>query len=210
MPELPQPTDGTPIATAPSRGGAARLDHRHRRAGAQRPQLPHPRPGRADPAARRALPEPDGALQPGAGARSATCTPRAPARSASSRPPRTSRRTPRRRCSSRASKTEMLARFSTVAGEQGSPDTWRDPRGFSLKFYTTEGNYDLVGNNTPVFFIRDTMKFPHFIRSPEAPRRLGPARQQHAVGLLEPQPGVGAPGDLPDGRPRHPEDATGT
>lgn len=62
-------------------------------------------------------------------------------------------------------KTDMLARFSTVAGELGSPDTWRDPRGFSLKFYTTEGNWDLVGNNTPVFFIRDTMKFPHFIRS---------------------------------------------
>jgi catalase len=62
-------------------------------------------------------------------------------------------------------KTEMLARFSQVAGEQGSPDTWRDPRGFALKFYTSEGNYDLVGNNTPVFFIRDTMKFPHFIRS---------------------------------------------
>jgi catalase len=68
--------------------------------------------------------------------------------------------------------TEMLARFSTVAGEQGSPDTWRDPRGFALKFYTTEGNYDLVGNNTPVFFIRDTMKFPHFIRSQK--RRGGP------------------------------------
>src|SRR5690554_5440033 len=62
-------------------------------------------------------------------------------------------------------KTEMLARFSTVAGEAGSPDTWRDVRGFSLKFYTTEGNYDLVGNNTPVFFVRDPMKFPHFIRS---------------------------------------------
>ncbi|MGZ4752029.1 MAG: catalase, partial [Oryzihumus sp.] len=62
-------------------------------------------------------------------------------------------------------RTDMLARFSTVAGEQGSPDTWRDPRGFALKFYTSEGNYDLVGNNTPVFFIRDTMKFPHFIRS---------------------------------------------
>jgi catalase len=61
--------------------------------------------------------------------------------------------------------TETLARFSTVAGEQGSPDTWRDPRGFALKFYTTEGNYDLVGNNTPVFFIRDPMKFQHFIRS---------------------------------------------
>lgn len=59
----------------------------------------------------------------------------------------------------------MLARFSTVAGEAGSPDTWRDVRGFSLKFYTSDGNYDLVGNNTPVFFIRDTIKFPHFIRS---------------------------------------------
>ena len=66
--------------------------------------------------------------------------------------------------------TEMLARFSSVAGERGSPDTWRDPRGFALKFYTTEGNYDLVGNNTPIFFIRDTMKFPHFIRSQ---KRLG-------------------------------------
>jgi catalase len=62
-------------------------------------------------------------------------------------------------------KTEMLARFSTVAGESGSPDTWRDPRGFALKFYTTEGNYDMVGNNTPIFFIRDPMKFQHFIRS---------------------------------------------
>jgi len=61
--------------------------------------------------------------------------------------------------------TDMLARFSTVAGEHGSPDTWRDPRGFALKFYTTEGNYDLVGNNTPVFFIRDGIKFPDFIHS---------------------------------------------
>ena len=61
--------------------------------------------------------------------------------------------------------TEVVARFSTVAGERGSPDTWRDPRGFSLKFYTSEGNLDLVGNNTPVFFLRDPMKFQHFIRS---------------------------------------------
>lgn len=65
----------------------------------------------------------------------------------------------------KGTKTDMLARFSTVAGEQGSPDTWRDVRGFSLKFYTSEGNFDLVGNNTPVFFVRDPMKFPHFIRS---------------------------------------------
>jgi catalase len=61
--------------------------------------------------------------------------------------------------------TPMLARFSTVAGEQGFPDTVRDVRGFSLKFYTQEGNYDIVGNNTPVFFLRDGMKFPDFIRS---------------------------------------------
>jgi catalase len=62
-------------------------------------------------------------------------------------------------------KTETLIRFSTVAGERGSPDTWRDPRGFALKFYTSEGNYDMVGNNTPVFFVRDPLKFQHFIRS---------------------------------------------
>jgi catalase len=62
-------------------------------------------------------------------------------------------------------RTEMLARFSTVAGESGSPDTWRDPRGFALKFYTSDGNYDMVGNNTPIFFVRDPMKFQHFIRS---------------------------------------------
>src|SRR6202012_5436420 len=62
-------------------------------------------------------------------------------------------------------KTDMLARFSTVAGERGSPDTWRDPRGVALKFYTSEGNFDMVGNNTPVFFMRDPLKFQHFIRS---------------------------------------------
>nr|WP_172457358.1 catalase [Pseudonocardia sp. N23] len=61
--------------------------------------------------------------------------------------------------------TDLAARFSTVAGERGSPDTWRDPRGFAVKFYTPEGNYDMVGNNTPVFFIKDPMKFQHFIRS---------------------------------------------
>lgn len=62
-------------------------------------------------------------------------------------------------------KTETLNRFSTVAGERGSPDTWRDPRGFATKFYTTDGNFDMVGNNTPVFFMRDPLKFQHFIRS---------------------------------------------
>ncbi|MFG1925310.1 catalase [Cryptosporangium sp. NPDC048952] len=61
--------------------------------------------------------------------------------------------------------TDVVIRFSTVAGERGSPDTWRDPRGFAVKFYTSEGNLDIVGNNTPVFFLRDPMKFQHFIRS---------------------------------------------
>jgi catalase len=62
-------------------------------------------------------------------------------------------------------RTPMFARFSTVAGEQGYPDTVRDPRGFALKFYTDEGNFDLVGNNTPVFFVRDASKFQDFIHS---------------------------------------------
>jgi catalase len=62
-------------------------------------------------------------------------------------------------------RTPVFARFSVVAGELGSPDTVRDPRGFALKFYTDEGNYDLVGNNTPVFFIRDPSQFSDFIHS---------------------------------------------
>jgi catalase len=62
-------------------------------------------------------------------------------------------------------RTEVFLRFSTVAGERGSADTVRDPRGFAIKFYTEEGNYDLVGNNTPIFFIRDPLKFPDFIHS---------------------------------------------
>lgn len=62
-------------------------------------------------------------------------------------------------------RTPLFVRFSTVAGELGSADTVRDPRGFAVKFYTEEGNYDLVGNNTPVFFIRDAIKFPDFIHT---------------------------------------------
>jgi catalase len=62
-------------------------------------------------------------------------------------------------------KTEVLARFSSVAAEQGGADTQRDPRGFAVKFYTEQGNYDMVGNNTPVFFVKDPQKFQDFIRS---------------------------------------------
>ena len=59
-------------------------------------------------------------------------------------------------------RTEVFARFSTVGGEKGSADAERDPRGFALKFYTEEGNYDMVGNNTPVFFIRGPSEVSRF------------------------------------------------
>lgn len=62
-------------------------------------------------------------------------------------------------------KTDVFLRFSTVGGEKGSADSARDPRGFAVKFYTEEGNYDMTGNNTPVFFIRDPLKFPDFIHT---------------------------------------------
>ena len=59
----------------------------------------------------------------------------------------------------------VFVRFSTVGGEKGSADTERDPRGFAIKFYTEDGNWDLVGNNTPVFFIKDPKKFSDFIHT---------------------------------------------
>ncbi|MFD5131061.1 catalase [Streptomyces olindensis] len=75
-------------------------------------------------------------------------------------------------------RTEVFVRFSTVADSLGGADAVRDPRGFAMKFYTEEGNYDLVGNNTPVFFIKDPIKFPDFIHSqkrdpPPLPERRG-------------------------------------
>ena len=69
------------------------------------------------------------------------------------------------KCLQPGAKTDMLARFSTVAGELGAADAERDVRGFALKFYTEDGNWDLVGNNTPVFFVRDAYKFPDFIHT---------------------------------------------
>ncbi len=64
-----------------------------------------------------------------------------------------------------ASQTPVFVRFSTVVGSKGSPDTVRDPRGFAVKFYTQDGNYDLVGNNLPVFFVRDAIKFPDMVHA---------------------------------------------
>ena len=75
-------------------------------------------------------------------------------------------------------KTPVFTRFSTVAGSKGSPDVARDVRGFAVKFYTNEGNWDLVGNNMPVFFIQDAMKFPDLVHSVKpAPDRAFPQAQ---------------------------------
>ena len=78
-------------------------------------------------------------------------------------------------------KTPVFVRFSTVAGSRGSADTARDVRGFAVKFYTDEGNYDLVGNNMPVFFIQDAIKFPDLIHAakPEADREIPQASTAH-------------------------------
>ena len=71
-------------------------------------------------------------------------------------------------------KTPVFVRFSTVVGSRGSADTVRDVRGFAVKFYTEDGNYDLVGNNMPVFFIQDAMKFPDIVHAikPEPDREI--------------------------------------
>jgi len=78
-------------------------------------------------------------------------------------------------------KTPVFVRFSTVAGSRGSAETVRDARGFSTKFYTEEGNYDLVGNNIPVFFIQDAMKFPDFVHAvkPEPHNEMPQAASAH-------------------------------
>jgi catalase len=79
--------------------------------------------------------------------------------------PDVSRWTRMRMMAGKGKRTPVFARFSTVAGSKGAPDAVRDPRGFALKFYTEDGNWDLAGNNTPIFFIRDPLKFPDFIHS---------------------------------------------
>ena len=78
-------------------------------------------------------------------------------------------------------KTPVFVRFSTVAGNKGSADLARDVRGFSTKFYTEEGIFDLVGNNMPIFFIQDAMKFPDLIHSvkPEPDRDIPQAASAH-------------------------------
>jgi catalase len=89
---------------------------------------------------------------------------------------------PRRAVRRQAGKrTPVFVRFSTVAGERGSTDTARDVRGFAVKFYTDEGNWDLVGNNIPVFFIQDAMKFPDLVHAvkPEPHHAMPQAASAH-------------------------------
>jgi catalase len=99
--------------------------------------------------------------------------------------------------------TEMFARFTTVAGERGAADAERDIRGFALKFYTEEGNWDLVGNNTPVFFLRDPRKFADLNKAVKRDPRtnLRSARNNWDFWTCCPKP---CSGDRRDERPRHP------
>ena len=99
-------------------------------------------------------------------------------------------------------KTEAFLRFSTVAGERGAADAERDVRGFALRFYTEEGNWDLVGNNTPVFFVRDALKFPDFIHTQKRHPKTKHALPHGDVGFLVAVAGEPTPGDHLDVGPR--------
>lgn len=83
--------------------------------------------------------------------------------------------------STRGKKTPVFVRFSTVVHQKGSPETYRDPRGFATKFYTEQGNYDLVGNNLPVFFIRDAIKFPDMVHAFKPSPMTNGASDPHRV-----------------------------
>ncbi|CAJ0558379.1 unnamed protein product, partial [Mesorhabditis spiculigera] len=100
--------------------------------------------------------------------------------------------------------TPCFVRFSTVGGESGSSDTVRDPRGFAMKFYTQEGNWDLVNRNTPIFFIHDPIFFPSFVHTRKRnPRTHLKDPERHF--RLQPPPGGHPPGDVPLLGPRHPD-----
>ena len=106
-------------------------------------------------------------------------------------------------------RTPVFVRFSTVAGERGSTDTARDVRGFAVKFYTDEGNWDLVGNNIPVFFIQDAMKFPDLVHAVEARAALTRCRRRRRAhdtfwDFVSLMPEINAHADVGDVGPRDP------
>ena len=104
--------------------------------------------------------------------------------------------------------TPVFTRFSTVVGSRGSADTVRDVRGFAVKFYTDEGIFDLVGNNIPVFFIRDGIKFPDLIHAakPEPDREIPQAQTAHTTfwDFVSHDPRVAAHADVGDVGPGDP------
>ncbi len=105
-------------------------------------------------------------------------------------------------------RTPVFVRFSTVAGERGSADTVRDVRGFAVKFYTDDGNFDIVGNNIPVFFIQDAMKFPDLVHARQAGAALrdaaGVQRARHLLGLRIADAGIDPHADVGHVGPGHP------
>ena len=166
----------------PRRLDGARAHHESGRAGRAEPGLAEGRRPRADAARGLHPAREDHALRPRAHPRARRARARLgrarllrvhEGRSASTRAPRCSRRP--------ASGRPVFVRFSTVAGERGSTDTARDVRGFAVKFYTDEGNLDLVGNNIPVFFIQDAMKFPDLVHAvkPEPHHGMPQAASAH-------------------------------
>ncbi len=100
----------------------------------------------------------------------------------------------------------MFARFSTVAGERGAADAERDIRGFALKFYTEEGNWDMVGNNTPVFFFRDPLRFPDLNHAIKRDPRTGMRSADNNWDFWTLLPGSASPGHDRHERARHPEE----
>ena len=118
--------------------------------------------------------------------------------------PRHHAATPRPRFSPRsARRRQMFARFSTVAGERGAADAERDIRGFAMKFYTEEGNWDLVGNNTPVFFFRDPLKFPDLNHAVKRDPRTGLRSADNNWDFWTLAAGSAASGHHRHERPRH-------
>ena len=146
--------------------GAPPLTTQQGIAGRRRPEHAAGRRARADPARGLPLPGEDLPLRPRADPRAGGARPRLRGPRLSSRTTSRSPSSPGPTCSRRPGQhTPVFVRFSTVAGNKGSADLARDVRGFAVKFYTREGNWDLVGNNIPVFFIQDAIKFPDLIHA---------------------------------------------
>ena len=201
----PQP-DGRSARSRPRRLDRPRADDQSGRAGRRQSELAQSRPARADAARRLHPPREDHPLRP----RTHSRADRPRARIGGARLLRVHRRrcrsTPAPRCSPRsASRRRCSCASRRCSGERGSTDTARDVRGFAVKFYTDEGNWDLVGNNIPVFFIQDAMKFPDLVHAakPEPHFAMPQAGvgARHVLGLRLADAGDHPHADVGDVRP---------